>query len=299
MRQFPIGAVVAFSAALALAAGARAADGVLGVFGLSNVSGTTAFAVWVPVEEGQSVSGVRWYSSDNAVAFPELAAVAGVPDSPEMLALAEPMASDVRGGEMTWSEAAFIEPIASATSGLYLIFRLTPGTAFTHAGNGGGTGFGYVRGDGQKRCWATADGESWSPFSAEFQVAIEPILSTNKAQSVRILERPQVGDSAGHKDNEPPATGELDRTLVAVPNPSNPQTEIRFAIPAAGVVFLAVYDLRGSRVRVLANSAMDAGEHAIKWDGRDGSGMRAASGVYIVQLVVGAVHKSGRLVLVQ
>ncbi len=54
------------------------------------------------------------------------------------------------------------------------------------------------------------------------------------------------------------------------PNPFNPQTTIRYELPAALPVDLQVYDLRGRLVRTLASGRIErAGEHRIQWDGRD------------------------------
>jgi hypothetical protein len=68
------------------------------------------------------------------------------------------------------------------------------------------------------------------------------------------------------------------------PNPFNPSTTIRFEIPQAGTVQLAVYDLNGRLVSTLVNGALAAGSHQVTWNGRDGSGIGVASGVYIYRL---------------
>lgn len=277
---------------------AHAAQDVVGVFGLSHVSSTTALAVWVPVPEGQAVSGVRWYNSDDTAVFPVLSAVAGVVDAPERLAFAEPMASEVAGSAMGWSEAAFSSPIASATSGLYIVLRLPVGSTFAHAGSGGGAGFGYVHGDGQKRCWTTGDGETWSPFSVEFQVAIEPIFDSGKAGNVRVLKRPDPASVTANSGAVASARESMSALSVA-PNPFNPQTQIKFALDRAGVVRLDVFDLRGARVRTLVDEPMEAGMHEIAWDGRNEAGTGVASGVYVVKLESGTLRQTARLVLLQ
>ncbi len=50
------------------------------------------------------------------------------------------------------------------------------------------------------------------------------------------------------------------------PNPFNPSTSIRFHIPAAGFVLLEIYDVRGSRVDILVNEHLGAGDHAVVWN---------------------------------
>lgn len=68
------------------------------------------------------------------------------------------------------------------------------------------------------------------------------------------------------------------------PNPFNPVTQVPFQLERAGHVRLLVYDVRGRRVRTLADGDLAAGSHAIRWDGEDDSGRRLASGIYACRL---------------
>lgn len=70
----------------------------------------------------------------------------------------------------------------------------------------------------------------------------------------------------------------------AAPNPFNPRTTIGYALPQAGQVELAVYDLQGRLVRRLLDKALPAGEASLEWDGLDGRGNAVPSGVYLVRL---------------
>ncbi len=67
------------------------------------------------------------------------------------------------------------------------------------------------------------------------------------------------------------------------PNPFNPQTAIGFSLLAVGKVSLKIYDVLGREVAVLLhNEQMDAGEHAIPFDGN-----KLSSGVYFYRLTIG------------
>ncbi|MBD3221966.1 T9SS type A sorting domain-containing protein [bacterium] len=68
------------------------------------------------------------------------------------------------------------------------------------------------------------------------------------------------------------------------PNPFNPQTIIRFALPSAQDVELAVYDVRGQRIRTLVRDVVPAGRHEVVWQGRDDGGRQVASGTYFYRL---------------
>lgn len=72
---------------------------------------------------------------------------------------------------------------------------------------------------------------------------------------------------------------------AVVPNPGNPGAAVHFTVPAPGArVRVTVHDARGRLVRVLADGWLAPGPHRRSWDGRDGAGSSAASGVYTVRL---------------
>jgi len=83
------------------------------------------------------------------------------------------------------------------------------------------------------------------------------------------------------------------------PNPFNPSTTLRFGLPEAGHVTLAVYDVNGRLVRNLAASRLEAGQHEVVWDGRDSNGREVASGVYMARLTAPQGVLTRRMVLVR
>lgn len=80
-----------------------------------------------------------------------------------------------------------------------------------------------------------------------------------------------------------PSSGSLS-LAPASPNPAHRSTVIRFQLAREGVIDLAVFSSGGRRVRTLAQGAFPAGEHDLRWDGRDGRGQTAPPGVYHVRL---------------
>ena len=69
------------------------------------------------------------------------------------------------------------------------------------------------------------------------------------------------------------------------PNPMHSSAAIDFALSRDGAVDLAVYDLLGRQVRVLANhQKMAAGAQRLPWDGRRDDGGATNAGVYFVRL---------------
>ena len=68
------------------------------------------------------------------------------------------------------------------------------------------------------------------------------------------------------------------------PNPFNPETMIRYALPVASAVELTVYDVVGQQVRRLVSERGAAGMHEVMWDGCSDAGERVSSGVYFYRL---------------
>ncbi len=76
--------------------------------------------------------------------------------------------------------------------------------------------------------------------------------------------------------------------LPNYPNPFNPETEIRFALPQASHVVVKIFDLLGGEVRTLVDEQREAGFHRVHWDGKDKNGKAVASGIYLYQLRAGS-----------
>jgi hypothetical protein len=90
---------------------------------------------------------------------------------------------------------------------------------------------------------------------------------------------------------DPDGPGRIPKTFGLhqnFPNPFNPSTTISFDVPGISGekrhASLAIYDLRGRRVRVLIDGILDGGNHKVVWDGRDNQGEQIASGVYLFRL---------------
>jgi hypothetical protein len=71
---------------------------------------------------------------------------------------------------------------------------------------------------------------------------------------------------------------------VAGPNPFAGRTRLRFELPSAARVSLAIYDVSGRRVARLAEGDRPAGRHEAVWDSRQAG---APAGVYFARLAVG------------
>lgn len=82
--------------------------------------------------------------------------------------------------------------------------------------------------------------------------------------------------------------------LDVVPNPFDAQTTVRFDLPVAAPVRVEVLDLLGRRVALLADGPLEAGRHAVTWDGGG-----APAGVYLVRMTMGATTRTHRVTVVR
>jgi hypothetical protein len=83
------------------------------------------------------------------------------------------------------------------------------------------------------------------------------------------------------------------------PNPASRETRVRFSLPRAGRVSLAVYDANGRRARILADGEQSAGTHEVNWNLRQTSGARVSAGLYFVRLTTAEGTLVRRLVALE
>jgi len=68
------------------------------------------------------------------------------------------------------------------------------------------------------------------------------------------------------------------------PNPFNPTTTIKYALHEDSRVNLEIFNIKGQKVKTLADGNQSAGYHTIIWDGKDNNGRTAASGLYFYKM---------------
>jgi len=94
----------------------------------------------------------------------------------------------------------------------------------------------------------------------------------------------------------PPATLVLFQNR---PNPFNPSTTIGYYLPAAAHVTLEIYDPAGREIARLVDAVQAKGNHEAGWNGRNGAGAMAGSGVYFYRLTVGKETLTKKMVLLR
>ncbi len=128
-------------------------------------------------------------------------------------------------------------------------------------------------------------------FSARIDLAEETVSFVVNAQPTGLLVDPdnwilneqQLAPTSA--DWTPEAAARQALALeVPRPNPFGERAEIRYYLPAAGNVAVAVFDVAGRRVRTLHDGASSAGSRSVFWDRRTDAGDKVAAGTYWIRL---------------
>ena len=98
------------------------------------------------------------------------------------------------------------------------------------------------------------------------------------------------------ENNEHPTTIKL---LQNYPNPMNPNTTIKFKLDKRAHVHLAIYNIRGEKVRDLLQNSCSAGMHNVLWNGKDNTHKSVASGSYFYKLVANKHIAYGNITLIR
>jgi len=83
------------------------------------------------------------------------------------------------------------------------------------------------------------------------------------------------------------------------PNPFNPETTLRYAIPNAGQVTLSIYNVLGQEVVKLVNAEQMPGFYTVRWNGKNELGHNVASGVYMYRIQAGDFNQTHKMMLLK
>jgi len=83
------------------------------------------------------------------------------------------------------------------------------------------------------------------------------------------------------------------------PNPFNAGTTIPYRLTQEDDVRLEIANIAGQTVTTLVDGRQGPGLHAVRWDGRNGSGQAVGSGIYLCRLTAGERHSSRKMLLLR
>lgn len=107
---------------------------------------------------------------------------------------------------------------------------------------------------------------------------------------------PSIAQNLGDRFAQMPTEYALEHNF---PNPFNPETTLRYAIPQAGDVTLIVYNVLGQEITRLVDAKQTPGFYAVRWNGQDALGRSVASGVYLYRIQAGDFNKTHKMLLLK
>jgi aminopeptidase N len=122
---------------------------------------------------------------------------------------------------------------------------------------------------------------------------------TEAPESVLIDPDEWILRTAGVLDANDPAFPSGLALLAPRPNPAPGHATIDFVLPRAADARVDVFDVRGARLRTLADGPCTPGTHRVAWDGCDAGGRRAGPGIYLVRLESAGRSRTQRLALLR
>ena len=91
-------------------------------------------------------------------------------------------------------------------------------------------------------------------------------------------------DNNGSTDDD--INSEVAHLCNNYPNPFNPTTTIEFSLQNDSNIDLSIFNLKGQKIKILANKKFSKGDHSIIWNGEDYNNKPVSSGVYLYKLNV-------------
>ncbi|QOJ27613.1 MAG: VCBS repeat-containing protein [Ignavibacteriales bacterium] len=135
-----------------------------------------------------------------------------------------------------------------------------------------------------------ADAQVTDSILVEFPSGVKQVLTQIAAnQTLSITE-----DSTLYTDIGEARLPEGFVIYNSYPNPFNPETTIRFSLPAAGFVDLTVFNQSGELVTRLVKGTLSEGEQQIRFNARG-----LSSGVYYYHLVYNGFRRTGKMMYIQ
>jgi len=83
------------------------------------------------------------------------------------------------------------------------------------------------------------------------------------------------------------------------PNPFNPSTTIEYRLPQKSRVEISVYNVVGEKITTLVNGMQLAGDHQVRWDGKNQDGNLVSGGLYFYVMKAGDFRASGKMLLIK
>ncbi len=126
----------------------------------------------------------------------------------------------------------------------------------------------------------------------------EDIMGSVSLEMV-ILNEGQIGVLIVGSEEKQTSYPDTYRLFQNFPNPSNPETTIRYYLPSSTPLTLTIYNLSGQLIRTLVDGQRSAGSHSVIWDSTDDTGNPVASGIYLYRVEADGFAQTRKLILMR
>ncbi len=154
---------------------------------------------------------------------------------------------------------------------------------------GGGFAFGRFRCRFINPASIDANGPTWPSTYAFPQ-------DTWTSEAPLTVETPPALNTVSTDPNQLPVQFSLEQNY---PNPFNPETDIKFTLPEAGLVHLAIYNILGQEVVNHSQNFTAPGVYGFHWNGQTSAGISAPSGIYFYEVNMGQYHAVKKMTLLR
>lgn len=220
------------------------------------------------VSAGSTIAGITFVSNDLGTVFPKVTVLRGpaatISAAEQLVEFTEVQASGSHHITLGFSPLHL-----EATTDLYVAVTMPPSNGVVEYGEGAGIPATQLE----------------TPAGSYFASGLEADLGPMDVDyDVQLIFDQQPG-KANAASVEPQQARPTTFLRAGVPNPTSGMTVVQFGIDIAAATELAVYDVAGRKLRVLAHERLGPGMHVRDWDGRDDQGRQVAAGIYLVRLV--------------
>ncbi len=141
----------------------------------------------------------------------------------------------------------------------------------------------------------------------DYEELIIPDITVTEGEEL-VLNIPLSRTIVANSDNETIPATSSSFGLKSYPNPFNPvnslskgssRTQISFVVPVAGQGELAIFNIKGQRVKTIYKGKFDKGYHNYSWDGKNSNNANVASGIYFYKLKVASKSEVSKMMLMK
>lgn len=144
--------------------------------------------------------------------------------------------------------------------------------------------------------WTFFKESAQAESTGKFTLAMVAAHSQAEWQEAAARARSQFVAEGGSDGPVTPSSFEL---FASYPNPFNPSTTVRFALPEASDVRLDIFNALGQRVATPLSRHLAAGQHSVTWHARSDQDVPLPSGLYLVRVTAAGQVRTGKMTLLR